>query len=60
MMAAELDVEAVIALLDRFDDLPGDDLDAAALQLRAQMRAHVVIEAAQDIVAAVDQRHLGA
>ncbi len=26
----------------------------------AQMLAHIVVEAAQDVVAAIDQRHLGA
>ena len=38
----------------------GDDLDAALFHLGAQMLAHVVVEAAQDVVAAIDQRHLGA
>ena len=40
--------------------LPRDDLDAALLHLRAQVRAHVVVETAQDVFAAVDQRHLRA
>ena len=44
----------------RLDRLPGDDLDAAPLHFGAQMLAHVVVEAAQDVVAAIDQRHLGA
>ena len=56
----QLDAEAVLDLLDRVDRLPGDDPDAAPLHLRAQMLAHVVVEAAQNIVAAIDQRHLGA
>ena len=30
------------------------------LHLLAHMRAHVVVEAAQDVVAAIDQRHVGA
>ena len=50
----------MIDLLDALDDLLGDDPDAALLHLGAQMRAQVVIEAAQDVVAAIDQRHLGA
>ncbi len=59
-MVGQLDVEPAVHLLDPLDDVLGDDLDAALLQLGAQMRAHVVVEAAQDVVAAIDQRHLGA
>ena len=46
--------------LDRLDELAGDHLDAARLHLAAQMRAHVVVEAAQDVLAAIDERHLRA
>ena len=31
-----------------------------ALHLGAQMLAHILVEAAQDILAAIDQRHLAA
>ena len=60
LVIGQLDAEAVLDLLDEVDRLPGDDLDAAAFHLRAQMLAHVVVEPAQDVVAAIDQRHLGA
>ena len=46
--------------LDRLDELAGDDLDAARFHLAAQMRAHVVVEAAQNVLAAIDERHLRA
>src|SRR5262249_43104033 len=55
----QLHAETVINLLDAVDDVLGDDLDAALLHLGAQMRAQIIIEAAQDIVAAINQRHLG-
>ena len=47
-------------LFDRLDQLPGDDLDAARLHLAAQVGANLVVEAAQDVLAAIDQRHLRA
>ena len=50
----------MIDFLDGRDGLAGDDLDAAILHLVMQMPAHVVVEAAQDVFAAVDQRHLRA
>ena len=59
LVVRELDVVAVLDLLDGGDRLARDDPDAAHLHLIVQMFAHVVIEAAQDILAAVDQRHLG-
>ena len=40
--------------------LPVTHLDAALLHLGAQVLAHVVVEAAQDVLAAIDQRHVGA
>ena len=53
-----------IAIVRRFsiavDGVAGDDFDAARLHLAAQMLAHVVVEAAQDVLAAIDQRHLDA
>ena len=47
-------------LFDRRDGAAGDDPDAVLLHVDAQMLAHVVVEAAQDVFAAIDQRHLGA
>ena len=38
----------------------GDHPDAALLHLDAQVLAHVVVEAAQNILAAIDQRHVRA
>ena len=49
---------ALAMLFDRLDQLPGDDLDAARLHLAAQVGTNLVVEAAQDVLAAVDQRHL--
>ncbi len=60
VVAGELHAQPVIDLRDALDDLLGDDLDAALLHLGAQMRAQIVVEAAQDVVAAIDQRHLRA
>ena len=60
LAVGQLDAKPVIHLLDRGDRLPGDDLDAAPLHFVAQMRAHVVVEAAQNIIAAIDQRHIAA
>ena len=56
----QLDAEAVVDLLDRVHRLPVMILMPRRLHLRAQMLTHVVVEAAQDILAAIDQRHLGA
>ena len=47
-------------LLDRRDLAAGEHLDAARFHLDAQVLAHVVVEAAQDILAAIDQRHMRA
>ena len=60
LVVGQFDAQAVIDLFDALDDCLGDDLDAALFHLGAQMLAHVVVEAAQDVVAAIDQRHLGA
>ena len=46
--------------VDPVDGTAGEDGDAALLHLRAHMDADVLVEAAQDIVAAIDQRHIGA
>ncbi len=50
----------MLHLLDRGHGLPGDDLDAAPFHFAAQMFPHVVVETAQDVLAAIDQAHLGA
>ena len=60
LVVGQLDAEPAIHLFDRLDDLLGEDLDAALLQFGAQVIAHLVVKAAQDVVAAIDQRHLGA
>src|SRR5258707_13022265 len=56
----QLDPERTLRLIDASDGLAGDDPDAAFLHLAAQMGAQVLIEAAQDVLAAIDQRDLGA
>ena len=45
--------EALVDLLDRFDGLLADDLDAALFQLGPQMAADFVVEPAQDVFAAI-------
>src|SRR3954465_6262849 len=42
-----------------FDHLPADDLDAALFHFGVQVSADIVVEAAQDIFAAIDQSHVG-
>ena len=54
----QLDAVAVLDLLDRNDGLLSYDPDAAPLHLGTQVLPEVVIESPQDVVAAVDQRHL--
>ena len=56
----QLGVITLRALFDGVDRLAGDNLDAALLQLGAQMLAHIIVEAAQDILAAVKQCHFRA
>src|SRR5262249_49275542 len=60
LVVGQLDAEAMIDLLDRLDDHLGDDLDAALFELRAQMAANLVVEAAQDVLAAIDQGYVRA
>src|SRR5262249_37880411 len=60
VVAGKRHAQPVIHLLDALDDLLGDDLDSALLHLGAQMSTQIVIEATQDVVAAIDQRHLRA
>ena len=52
--------QASLGLLDRGVLTAQDDLDAALLDLARQMGAHVVVEAAQDVRAAIDQGRLDA
>ena len=52
--------EFVARFLDRRDGVPAGHGDAAAAHLVAQVLAHVVVETAQDVLAAIDQRHLAA
>ena len=58
LMVGQHDAKTVIDLLDAFDDRFGDDPDAAPFHFGAQMISHVVVETAQDVVAAIDQRDL--
>src|SRR5579862_5382044 len=51
--------KAVCAFFDRNDVLAGHDLDAALLHLDREVVANVLIEPAQDLIAANDLRHLG-
>ena len=50
----------VAGFLDRRDGMPAGHGDAARAHLVAQVLAHIVVEAAQDILAAIDQRHFAA
>ena len=52
--------ELVAVLLHLVDGAAGDHGDAALLDLLAHMGAHVVVKTAQDVVAAIDQRDVGA
>ena len=45
---------------DRRDLAAGDDPDAVLLHVHAQMLTHIVVEAAQNVLAAIDQRHVRA
>src|SRR3546814_5652416 len=56
----EMQVQRLAPLLDAVDGGLDDDLDALLHHLAGQRVAHVVVEAAQDLRAAVDQRHLAA
>ncbi len=56
----ELRGEFAAAFVDLLNRHAGADSDAALLHFGAQMRAHVIVEAAQDVVAAIDERHRGA
>ena len=56
----ELRGEFLAVLVDARHRAAGEDGDARLLHLLAHMRAHVVVEPAQDVVAAIDQRHVAA
>src|SRR6516165_1729723 len=45
---------------DCCDHMAADDRDAAACHLGTQVLAYVVVEAAEDVLPAIDQRHLAA
>src|SRR5581483_2205452 len=51
VVARQFDAKPVFDLFDALDDFLGDDPDAAVLHLGSQMRAQVVVEAAQNVVA---------
>src|SRR3546814_9706680 len=53
-------METATTLVDTIDGGLDDDLDALFHHLAGQRVAHVVVEAAQDLRAAVDQRDLAA
>ena len=52
--------ELIAMLVHLVDGAAGDHGDAALLDLLAHMRAHIVIESTQNVVAAINQRHVAA
>ncbi len=54
------DGEFLAVLVDLVDGAAGEDGDALLLHLGADMLADVLVEAAQDVVAAIDHGHVGA
>jgi len=52
--------ELVAVLVDLVDRTAGPNGDAVLFHLAPHMAADVLVEAAQDVVAAIDQRHIGA
>ena len=52
--------EFLAVLLDPVDGAARDDVDAALFHLLADMSTHIVIKAAQNVFAAIDQRHVAA
>ncbi len=58
--AGKLDDKFIARLLHRVDRMTASHGDAALPHFRAQMLAHIVIEAAQNVFAAIDQGHLAA
>ena len=52
--------EFLAVLVDLVDGAAGEDGDALLLHLGAHMGADVLVEAAQDVVAAIDHGHVGA
>ena len=53
-------VNSLPCLSTLLDGAAGEDGDALLLHLGAHMGADVLVEAAQDVVAAIDHRHVGA
>ena len=58
--ARQMRGEFVAVLVDLLDGAAGEDGDALLLHLGAHMGADVLVETAQDVVAAIDHRHVGA
>ena len=52
--------EFLAVLVDLADGAAGEDVDAVLLHLGADMGADILVKTAQDVVAAIDQRHVGA
>ncbi len=52
-------VNSVAALVDLADGAAGENGDAFLLHLAPDMGADVLVKTAQDVVAAIDQRHVG-
>ncbi len=52
--------EFLAVLVDLADRAARENRDAPPLHLGADMGAHVIVEAAQDVVAAIDHGHIGA
>ena len=50
--------ERLAMFLDTVHRRAANDVDAVIFHLGAQMRAHVIIESAQNVFAAIDQRHI--
>src|SRR6185437_1375403 len=59
-LVGEMGDEFVALLIDRGHGMTAGDGDAARAHLIAQVLAYVVIKAAQDVLAAIDERHLAA
>lgn len=51
--------EGLAMLFDLGDDAAGQHRNAGLLHFAAHMSAHIVVEAAQDILTAIDHRHIG-
>jgi hypothetical protein len=52
--------ETVCSLVDACEDVPGDDTNAALRVELGEAVAQILVEAAQDLIAAIDEGRLGA